>query len=132
LCGIDDFASVFIETEAKTEVTPNGAGFRLYERPRNFINLPEFLHLFTSVVDIRPPDILAEQRPDRLEHTVAVEPSEQVMDYVTTLVARSEQLRQGDPVLIEGKLDNMLWVTSDGRKGALWMGLHGTPEEHPA
>ena len=40
LACVDDFASMFIETETKTEVTPNGVGFRLYERPSNFINLP--------------------------------------------------------------------------------------------
>ena len=26
----------------------------------------------------------------------------------------------------------MLWVTTDGRKAALWMGLHGIKEEYPA
>ena len=60
--------------------------------PRNFINLPEFMHLFASVADIRSPDILAEKRPDRLEHTIAVEPTPEVVDFVNTLVARSEEL----------------------------------------
>jgi N12 class adenine-specific DNA methylase/SAM-dependent methyltransferase len=133
LATIDDFASVFIESEAAIEVTPNGADFRLYERPRRFVNLPEFLHLFTTVADIRPPDILAEQRPDRLEHTIAVEPTEEVIAFVNGLVERTERLHEGDPMTMDnGKLDNMLWVTGDGRKAALWLGLHRKPEQYPA
>jgi N12 class adenine-specific DNA methylase len=132
LFNVDDFASMFIETEAKIEVTPNGAGFRMYERPSNFINLPEFMHLFASVADIRSPDILADKRPDLLEHTISVEPTPEVEDYVNSLVERSDKLRRGDPISINGKIDNMLWVTGDGRKAALWMGLHGIKEEYPA
>jgi N12 class adenine-specific DNA methylase/SAM-dependent methyltransferase len=132
LFNVDDFASMFIETEAKIEVTPNGAGFRMYERPTNFINLPEFMHLFATVADIRSPDILADKRPDRREHTVAVEPTPEVIDFVNGLVARSEELRAGSPREINGKSDNMLWVTTDGRKAALSMLLHGIVEAYPA
>jgi N12 class adenine-specific DNA methylase len=132
LCCVDDFAAMFIESEAKIEVTPNGAGFRLYERPSKFINLPEFMHLFACVADIRPPEMLAEKRPALLEHTISIEPSEEVMAYVNELVERSDKLRRGDPTMIGGKLDNMLWVTTDGRKAALWMGLHGQKEAFPA
>jgi N12 class adenine-specific DNA methylase/SAM-dependent methyltransferase len=132
LYNVDDFASMFIETEAKIEVTPNGAGFRMYERPSTFINLPEFMHLFASIADIRSPDILADKRPDRLEHTIAVEPTPEVVDYVNSLVERSERLQRGSPMMIGFKEDNMLWVTTDGRKAALWLGLHGMQEEYPA
>ena len=132
LFNTDDFASMFIETEAKIEVTPNGAGFRMYERPSNFINLPEFMHLFASVADIRPPDILADKRPNCLEHTVSVSPTPEVVAYVNSLVERSERLQRGSPITIGEKKDNMLWVTTDGRKAALWLGLHGMKEEYPA
>jgi Helicase conserved C-terminal domain/Type III restriction enzyme, res subunit len=132
LTTVDAFASMFIQTEAKIEVTPNGVGFRMYERPTNFINLPEFMHLFATIADIRSPDILADKRPDRLEHTIAVEPTDEVMAYVNTLVERSDELRRGSPRAINGKVDNMLWVTTDGRKAALWLGLHGIQEEYPA
>ncbi len=104
LFNVDDFASMFIETEAKIEVTPNGAGFRMYERPTSFINLPEFMHLFASVADIRSPDILAEKRPERLEHTIAIDPTPEVVEYVNTLVARSEELQRGSPREINGKV----------------------------
>jgi N12 class adenine-specific DNA methylase len=132
LACVDDFASMFIETETKTEVTPNGAGFRLYERPSNFINLPEFMHLFASIADIRPPDILADKRPDLLEHTISVDATPEVETCVDSLVERSDKLRRGELNFIDGKVDNMLWVTTDGRKAALWMGLHGIKEEFPA
>ena len=41
-------------------------------------------------------------------------------------------LRRGNPRAINGKVDNMLWVTTDGRKAALWLGLHGIQEAYPA
>lgn len=132
LFNVDDFASMFIETESKIEVSPNGVGFRMHERPRNFINLPEFQHLFASVADIRSPDILAEKRPARLEHTVSVEPTDEVVKFVNSLVDRSELLRLGRPLMIQGKEDNMLWVTTDGRMAALSMLLHDIEEEYPA
>jgi N12 class adenine-specific DNA methylase len=132
LFNVDDFASLFIETETKVEVTPNGAGFRLYERPSRFINFPELKHLFASVADIRSPDILADNQPKCFVHPVAVEPTPEVVAYVDTLVERSVKLQRGDPEIIEGKLDNMLWVTTDGRKAALWLGLHGREEQYPA
>ncbi|MFL5625472.1 MAG: DEAD/DEAH box helicase family protein, partial [Ktedonobacteraceae bacterium] len=133
LYNVDDFASMFIETESKIEVTPNGAGFRMYERPSNFINLPEFMHLFASAADIRSPDILADKRPDRLEHTIPVEPTLEVQAFVNWLVERTEMLHKNEPMTMSnGKEDNFLWVTGDGRKAALWLGLHGRNEEYPA
>ena len=90
------------------------------------------MHLFASIADIRPPDILADKRPDLLEHTISVDASPEVVDYVDSLVERSDNLRQGILHIIDGKVDNMLWVTTDGRKAALWMGLHGIKEEYPA
>jgi N12 class adenine-specific DNA methylase/phospholipid N-methyltransferase len=132
IAGVDDFASLYIETEEKIEVQPNGAGFRMYERPSKFINLPELMHLLTSIADIRSADILAEKRPDRVEHTIDVEPTDEVIEYVNWLVERSEAIQRRAPMEIEGKLDNMLWITTDGRKAALWMGLHGKKEKYPA
>ncbi len=132
IAGVDDFASLYIETEEKIEVQPNGAGFRMYERPSKFINLPELMHLLTSIADIRSADILTEKRPDRVEHTIDVEPTDEVIEYVNWLVKRSEAIQCHAPMEIDQKLDNMLWITTDGRKAALWMGLHGRREKYPA
>ena len=87
---------MFIETETKIEVTPNGAGFRMYERPSNFINLPEFMHLFASVADIRSPDILADKRPDAWNTPFLSSQRSRSSTFVNTLVERSDKLRRGE------------------------------------
>ena len=127
---IDAFASVFVEFQTRVEVSPNGGSFRLHTRPSRFVNLPEFLNLFTQFADLRGPEILSSKRPQRLEHTITIEPSEEVQAYVDGLVSRSERIQQGRPDSIAGKMDNMLWVTSNGRMAALDLSLVGLPQEH--
>ena len=127
---LDAFASVFLEFQTRVEVSPNGGSFRLHTRPARFINLPEFLTMFTQFADLRGPEILSSKRPQRLEHTITIEPSEAIQAYVNDLVGRSERIQQGRPDSIAGKMDNMLWITTSGRMAALDLSLVGLPQEH--
>ena len=52
--------------------------------------------------------------------TVAAKASEQLKEYVATLVERAETIRSGS---VDPRVDNMLCVTNDGRKAALDMRL---------
>ena len=130
LRNVDAFASTFIEFQTRVEVSPNGASFRLHTRPARFVNVPEFLNLFTQFADLRGPEILSAKRPHKIERTITIEPSDEVQAYVDELVERSEEIQQGRPREIEGKLDNMLWITSSGRMAALDLSLVGRPQEH--
>ena len=131
LYNVDAFASAFIELQTKVEVSPDGGSFRLNTRPSRFVNVPEFLRLFTQFADLRDPDILAGKRPQRRDHTTVIEPDETLTDYINDLVARSDEIRQGKPrAMGDGKRDNMLWVTSNGREAALDPSLVGLPQEH--
>ena len=125
LRGVDPFASVFIEFQTRVEVSPNGASFRLHTRPSRFVNMPEFLTLFTMFADLRSPEILAGSRPEAVMHTVTIEPTEEVTAYVNALVERSDALHQGQHRLIGGVEDNMLLVTTHGRLAALDLSLVG-------
>ncbi|WP_170211518.1 helicase-related protein [Thermosporothrix hazakensis] len=123
--SVDAFASCFIDFETRVEVSPNGASFRLFRRPTRFLNLPEFLALFSQFVDLRSPELLHGLRPSRIERTIVVEPDADTQAFVDTLVERCEAIQRGSPQWIAGRLDNMLWVTTHGRMAALDLSLVG-------
>ena len=133
LLSVDAFASTFVMAETKVEVSPNGASFRLHTRPTRFVNMPEFLSLFAHFADLRSPDILDEKRPRCKEHTETLEPDEATRRYVDNLVARYEEMMAGHPYdMGGGRKDNALWITTDGRAAALWLGLVGYGPQAPA
>ncbi len=129
---VDAFAALYIEFENAIEISPNGATFQMRNRPSRFINLPEFQAWVAQFSDIRDDSMLDAKRPKKLEQTVVLDPTEQMQEYVDTLVDRSEKIHAGRPKSIRGKEDNMLWVTTDGRKAALSLTLVGrTPTLEP-
>ncbi|WP_137726199.1 methyltransferase domain-containing protein [Prescottella subtropica] len=129
LSHFDAFAATFIRWETRIEVAPDGSGFRTHTRPSTIQNLPELRRLLDEFADLLPADALGLARPDRREHTVVVEPSEQVLDYVAGLVARADAL-QGANTREPGS-DNMLAICGDGRKIALDPALVGVGSQSP-
>ncbi|WP_367652624.1 N-6 DNA methylase [Rhodococcus pyridinivorans] len=117
LSHFDAFAATFIRWETRIEVAPDGSGFRSHTRPSTIQNLPELRRLIDEFADLLPAQALDLQRPDRRDHTIVVEPSDEVLEYVTGLVARADAL-QGSNARVAGT-DNMLVICGDGRKIAL-------------
>ena len=119
----DDWAKVFGETVTSLELTPEGGSFRLQERFARFRNLPELMALFATFADVRTRDDLALPVP-ALEgggpQVVRIPPSPELRAYIGTLVERAERIRDPDPAnRPDPSEDNMLLVTTDGRKAAL-------------
>ncbi|HEU5374129.1 MAG TPA: helicase-related protein [Ktedonobacteraceae bacterium] len=128
LHSVEAFVSTFIEMQTRVEVSPDGSTFRQFTRPACFINLPEFKTVINRFMDIRPPEMLDAKRPKRRNHVVKVTPTPQVLAYVESLVKRAERLRAGH--VRDAREDNMLLVTTDGRKVATWGPLVGVHAEH--
>jgi N12 class adenine-specific DNA methylase len=128
LLNVDAFASVFIQFQTRVEVSPNGASFTLKTRPARFVNIPEFLTFFKEFADLRGPEILSAKRPEQRENTITIETTAEMQEFVDDLVNRSELIDKGSPRVIDGKLDNMLWVTAHGRMAALDLSLVGIRE----
>ena len=126
--GIDDFdawAATFGQTVTEIEVAPTGGGdYRMHTRFARFQNVPEMLrlwHVFADVKsaeDLRLPAPDLAERPDgqRAPQTVLIEPSPELQAYVQQLGRRAEQVRAR---AVSPEEDNMLKVTTDGRKAAL-------------
>ena len=127
----DAWVSVFVNFETAIEVAPDGSGFRSYRRPVGLVNVPELKTMLAQVADIIDPNSLQTERPDVLQHLVAVEGTDEQMAFVKDLAERADELRSGTPRERGTGEDNMLVIVGDGRKVALDPRLVGIDEESP-
>lgn len=114
LINFDSWASTFGETVTALELAPEGNGYRARTRFAKFHNLPELMCMFKEVADIKTVDMMPEiVRPKANFHTVVVKPSELQVELVQELSKRAADIHAN---LVEPTEDNMLKITSDGRK----------------
>lgn len=108
----DCWASRFGETTTALELAPEGTGYRARTRFAKFFNLPELMSLFKEVADIKTADQLHLPTPEVEYHTYASKPTKTQQEIVKSLSERATRVHNG----IDPKIDNMLKITSDGRK----------------
>ena len=113
LTHFDAWASTFGETTTAIELAPEGTGYRARTRFAKFFNLPELMAMFKEAADIKTSDQLHLPVPDAKFETVVVKPSEIQQDMVQALSERAAEVHSGSVV---PSVDNMLKITSDGRK----------------
>ena len=109
----DAWASTFGETTTAIELAPEGTGYRARTRFAKFFNLPELMAMFKEAADIKTSDQLHLPVPDAKFETVVVKPSEIQQDMVQALSERAAEVHSGS---VDPSVDNMLKITSDGRK----------------
>lgn len=117
--GLDNFdawAATFGETIQALELAPEGQGLRIRTRFAKFYNVPELMHIYKLVADIRTKEVLNLPVPQACYHTVPVPASDAQKTYVSVLGSRAMDIRKGG---VDPRKDNMLWITNDGRKLAL-------------
>ena len=109
----DCWASRFGETVTALELAPEGKGYRPRTRFSRFFNLPELMNIFREVADIKTADQLHLPVPEVEYHNVAAKPSEVQQKLVQELSERAALIHSGS---VSPDIDNMLKITSDGRK----------------
>ena len=112
----DSWAANFGETITALEMAPEGTGFRSKTRFAKFFNLPELMAMWREAADIQTADMLRLPVPAAEKITEVTTPSDFQRDLVADLGERAEAVRNRD---VEPREDNMLKITSDGRKLAL-------------
>ena len=124
IAHFDAWANQFALAEPGLEMTPDGSGFRMNTRFRKFVNVPELMKIWLQVADVY---VINEtsgiERPDLINGKpvkVLSDGGEELVQYVKELAARAEKVRSG---LVRPDQDNMLVITSDGRKAALDLSL---------
>lgn len=130
--GINDFdtwAATFGQVVTEMEMTvAGGDSFKMKERFSKFQNVPELLKMFHTFADVKTaedlqlpvPDIEEREDGRRLPRMVTVEPSIELEAYIADIADRAEKIQAR---LVDPTEDNMLKISSDGRKAALDMRL---------
>ena len=113
LAHFDCWASTFGETTTAIELAPEGTGYRARTRFAKFFNLPELMNLFKEAADIKTADHLNLPTPTPIYHNVVAQPTEIQQAMVQELSERAAKVHAG---IVDASVDNMLKITSDGRK----------------
>ena len=113
MAHFDCWASRFGETVTALELAPEGTGYRARTRFSKFFNLPELMNLFKEIADIKTADQLHLPTPQVEYHNVVAQPTEIQKEMVQALSERASQVHSGT---VDPSQDNMLKITSDGRK----------------
>ena len=109
----DCWASTFGETVTAIELAPEGTGYRARTRFARFFNLPELMAMFREAADIKTADQLHLPTPEAVYHNVVAKPTEVQQNMVQDLSQRAARVHAGS---VDPRHDNMLKITSDGRK----------------
>jgi len=113
MAHFDCWASRFGETVTALELAPEGTGYRARTRFSKFFNLPELMNLFKEIADIKTADQLHLPTPEVEYHNIVAQPTEHQKEMVKALSERAAKVHGGS---IDPREDNMLKITSDGRK----------------
>lgn len=133
--SFDTWAATFGKTVMSVEMAPEGNKFRIVQRFAQFQNVPELLRMMHTYADVKLADDLNLPTPElrtredgtRGPEMEMVPASAITLDYIQDLGDRADAVRKG---LVSPYEDNMLKISSDGRKAALSPELVGM--EDPA
>ena len=129
LAHFDAWAACFGEPVTALEIAPDGGGYRVHTRFARFVNVPELTALFGEVADIQTQEMLQLPVPAIAgggPQTIVADISPAQKAYVDTLVERAARIHGGG---VNPKVDNMLAITSAGRKAALDIRLVAPAEQ---
>ncbi|MFF0991261.1 helicase-related protein [Kocuria nitroreducens] len=121
----DSWAAIFGQVVSEMELSVAGRdSFKMKERFAKFQNVPELLKMFRSFADVKTAEdlklpareLVEREDGERLPRMVSVEASAQLQDYIAEIGRRAEAIQAR---LVPPTEDNMLKVSSDGRKAAL-------------
>jgi len=127
----DSWAATFGEPVTAMELSPDGAGYRLNTRFARFINVPELMQMFRQSADVQTAAMLRLPCPKLEGEKPAIRnapATPELKAFVQELAARADRLKTGR---VDPSEDNMLKITSEGRKAALDLRLMkpATPDE---
>lgn len=109
----DNWVSTFGEQKTDWELKPAGNGFKERTRVAQYTGMPELMSMFKQVADIRTADTLKLDVPDCDYKVVQVEATPFQVELVQELSDRADAINSGN---VDPSIDNMLKITSDGRK----------------
>lgn len=129
VADFDSWAATFGQTVTEIEMSVTG-GYKQKTRFARFQNVPEMLRTWHTFADVKTAEDLKLPRPElavrpdgvRGPRTMVLEPSDELLEYVRWLGKRADDVQAR---LVDRDVDNMLKITTDGRKAALDLRLAG-------
>lgn len=112
----DAWAAAFGETQTALELAPSGNGYRTRTRFAKFTNLPELMKMYRSFADVKTAEMLNLPTPKANKITITAKPTDEVLRLNEVIQERAEAINDGK---VKPEVDNMLKITSDGKKLAL-------------
>ena len=111
----DNWLSMYVENQNEVEVDLEGTGYRTVTRLSKFHNLPELTQLLSNIADFHY------HEDDNIPKfngykDIIVKRSRELKNYINEISERIDNIKFG---VVTMKEDNLLKVTSDGRKAAL-------------
>jgi N12 class adenine-specific DNA methylase len=119
IAHFDAWVQLFAETSQSLEMKPDASGFRVATRFNKFTNLPELAALWRQVLDVKNADQIALPRPRMAggaPQVITVPASPELKQFIKALSARVEAIKSRR---VSPEADNMLRITTEGRKAAL-------------
>ncbi|MCG3143138.1 MAG: hypothetical protein HONDAALG_00459 [Gammaproteobacteria bacterium] len=119
IAHFDAWTQLFAETSQGLEMKPDCSGFRVNTRFCKFTNLPELAALWRQVLDVKNADQLNLPRPriaGGAPQVITIPASPELKRFVKNLAARVEAIKSRR---VSPEADNMLKITTEGRKAAL-------------
>ena len=113
LSTFDAWAKQFGEVVNGVEIKPSGQGYRVKQSFSRFKNMSELQLLFRNFADVLTdiPGLKIPKMKGGKVNVVVCEPGQFQQDYMKELEKRADNIKNVDP-----SIDNMLKITSDGRK----------------
>lgn len=112
----DGWAADFGETVTSMELAPSGKGYQARTRFAKFTNLPELLTMYRSFADVQTQDMVKLNVPEAERHVINLKPSDTVIELAEQIAERAQKIHDRQ---VRPEEDNMLKITSDGKKLAL-------------
>ena len=125
ISSFDAWAQNFAELKTEFEVDPTATSFRMATRLAKFHNIPELANLMGNVVDFYHLDNNTNLPTFNGYTDIVVPESKELEKFLKLLSKRADFIKTRRPMTIkkdeEEIKDNMLLITTDGRKAALDM-----------
>ncbi len=116
LQSFDSWIGMFAEQQTAFEIDVDTSGYRLVTRFSQFHNLPELTTMLASIADFHQMDVNHELPQTDGRHDALIGKTTELSHYLSDISRRADEVRSG---LVNMTEDNMLKITTDGRKAAL-------------
>ena len=116
LQSFDSWIGMFAERTTEFEIDVDTSSYRLATRFAKFHNLPELTALLSSIADFHQVDSSAGIPEFEGYSDALISKTPEFSVYLKDISCRAEQVRNGE---VDRSTDNMLKITTDGRKAAL-------------